>query len=310
MSRLQLAAPALPLIVGRPTPSSTDTLGCLAQALESDQELAGGGLRFYRKRSAEGALRAVETPASDRGHLLGLSLSAGHRRRIHGAGHSTNHQFARGSLYVRNFADPYCAELDGAFDFLLVEVPRTALDELTEEAGGGRIDGLDVATACRDDVLCALLQVMVPVLERPSEASPLFLEQLSLSIVTRVADRYGHRRPAPRGGGCRLSRWQEARAKDMLRAGLGGQEVSIADVARACELSRSYFTTAFRQTVGQTPHQWLTARRLEQARQLMASTSLQLADIAAACGFADQSHFTRVFSRATGSPPARWRRDR
>ncbi len=33
-----------------------------------------------------------------------------------------------------------------------------------------------------------------------------------------------------------------------------------------------------------------------------------LADIAAACGFADQSHFTRVFARSMGTPPGSWRR--
>jgi hypothetical protein len=41
---------------------------------------------------------------------------------------------------IRNVADRYRAELDGPFDFLLVELPRCALDQLTEEAGCGPID--------------------------------------------------------------------------------------------------------------------------------------------------------------------------
>jgi AraC family transcriptional regulator len=44
------------------------------------------------------------------------------------------------------------------------------------------------------------------------------------------------------------------------------------------------------------------------ARQLLRESALPLADIAVQCGFADQSHFTRVFSGRTGLSPGRWRR--
>jgi AraC-like DNA-binding protein len=84
--------------------------------------------------------------------------------------------------------------------------------------------------------------------------------------------------------------------------------ISIAEIAGACNLSRSYFIRAFRETTGQTPHQWLTAQRLERARALLKDVERPLADVAAACGFADQSHFTRVFSQHTGMPPGGWRK--
>jgi AraC family transcriptional regulator len=288
---------------------SRDSLGCLAHALSSDQELAGGGIRFYRKRSDDSGLRQVETPASDRGYLLGLSLLGGHRRRIYDGRHGSTHNFGADSLYIRNFADRYRAELDGSFDFLLVELPRCALDQLTDEAGCGPIHGLNVATASQDALLSGLLRVLVPVLDRPSEASTLFLDQLALAIGTCVAERYGERRMVHPTRIRRLSKSQEARAKEMLRVG-PEEDRSIAEVAAACQLSRSYFTNAFRQTTGQTPHQWVVAQRVQRARELLVSSQLPLAEIAAACGFADQSHFTRVFSRATGLPPARWRRSK
>jgi hypothetical protein len=49
-------------------------------------------------------------------------------------------------------------------------------------------------------------------------------------------------------------------------------------------------------------------RRIEKAKQLLTDTTLSLAEIAMACGFADQSHFTRVFSRTTHASPGAWRR--
>jgi transcriptional regulator GlxA family with amidase domain len=49
-------------------------------------------------------------------------------------------------------------------------------------------------------------------------------------------------------------------------------------------------------------------RRIEQATALLGDRSLTLLDIAHACGFADQSHFTRVYTRLTGTPPGARRR--
>ena len=72
----------------------------------------------------------------------------------------------------------------------------------------------------------------------------------------------------------------------------------------------SHFERAFRQTTGMPPHQWLTKHRVERAKALLSLGSLELAEIAEACGFADQSHFTRVFSRCEGVTPGRWRRRR
>jgi transcriptional regulator GlxA family with amidase domain len=60
--------------------------------------------------------------------------------------------------------------------------------------------------------------------------------------------------------------------------------------------------------MGMPPHQWLTKRRIERAKQLLQEAQLELADIAVACGFVDQSHFTRVFSQSEGQSPGMWRR--
>jgi AraC family transcriptional regulator len=107
----------------------------------------------------------------------------------------------------------------------------------------------------------------------------------------------------PRG----LAPWQERRAKAFLLAHLAG-DVSLAEVASECALSRGHFSKAFKQTTGQTPHAWLVSQRVEEARRLLARPELPIAEIAAACGFADQSHLTRVFSAQMGTSPARWRR--
>jgi AraC family transcriptional regulator len=114
------------------------------------------------------------------------------------------------------------------------------------------------------------------------------------------------RERALRGG---LAPWQQRRARELIDARLDGG-LPLAELAWACRLSVRHFARAFRQSTGQSPHRWLTARRLERARRLLEGSSRSLSEIAGACGFASQSHFTRVFTRRVGRSPGAWRRDR
>ena len=300
-------------------PVLSDSLGCLSSKLHRDQQLSGGGITFYRKRSDDDQIGHVATPATDRGFLVGVSKSGGHRRRIIHEHHATTHEFEPDSIYVRSFADAYRADMKGRFDFLLLEISHAALGLALDEAGNSRSASLVRTTGRQDPALSHLVSALLPALDRPREASTLFVDQLATAILTYLAVNYGgapaaasasahtaHR--AKHGTTHRaLSRVHEARAKDMLLAHIDGQ-ISIGEVAEACHLSRSYFTLAFRQTTGQTPHQWLLAQRVERARALLQASRMPLAEVAAACGFADQSHFTRVFSQTVGVPPGQWRR--
>lgn len=293
-----------------PRPGGADSLGCCADKLNDSQELAAGELRFYRKQADGDALGHVETPGSGRGFLVGVSMQAGHRRRILQGRSSRLHDFDDHAIYVRDFADDYRADLHGSFDFLLCEVPRSFIARMNDERGGSELRSLACGAGLHDPVLAHLAQAVAPILARPEEASALFLEQLGVAIGTRLLERYGQAVPELPGGRARLSRLQENLAKEMLLAGEGSGDgqASVAVIAAACRLSRSYFIRAFRETTGHTPHQWLIRRRLQQARGLLRDSALPLAEIAAACGFSDQSHFTRAFSQAEGVSPGAWRR--
>jgi transcriptional regulator GlxA family with amidase domain len=74
-------------------------------------------------------------------------------------------------------------------------------------------------------------------------------------------------------------------------------------------LSTSHFTRAFRASTGLAPFQWLAHRRVDTAKVLLRQRRVSLREIALACGFSDQSHFTRVFSRIVGTSPGTWQRN-
>lgn len=107
------------------------------------------------------------------------------------------------------------------------------------------------------------------------------------------------------GGG--LAPWQERRAKEILLGDLQSPR-PLSELARTCGLSGRHFLRLFKASTGAPPHRWLLRQRIERAKSLLESTSDPVSDVALACGFADQSHLTRVFRALVGASPAAWRR--
>jgi AraC family transcriptional regulator len=60
--------------------------------------------------------------------------------------------------------------------------------------------------------------------------------------------------------------------------------------------------------VGMPAHKWLLSRRIELAKEKLRDGRSSLSDVALACGFSDQSHLTRIFSRLVSITPGAWRR--
>ena len=86
------------------------------------------------------------------------------------------------------------------------------------------------------------------------------------------------------------------------------QDLSLERIARECCLSRAHFARYFKNSTGMPAHKWLQCLRIEHAKQLLQAPDKSLTQIALDCGFADQSHFTRVFKSFVGVTPGIWRR--
>jgi AraC family transcriptional regulator len=104
-----------------------------------------------------------------------------------------------------------------------------------------------------------------------------------------------------------LSVWQARRALAFIEGNLGSK-IGIAELSALAALSKCHFCRAFKITLGTTPMAYVGIRRIERAKRLMAYTPAPLSEIALACGYTDQSHFNRSFSRKVGMSPGLWRR--
>ncbi|WP_175822625.1 AraC family transcriptional regulator [Burkholderia sp. BCC0419] len=304
MSDSVIAAP-----VASPPRRPKDTLGCVSSLLAKDVETTSGGLKLHRKCMREAHVERIEMPACDRGFLVGVSLNGGHRRTLYGRAGASERRFQHHSIYIRDFSRHFHADLYGNFDFVLVELPHAYLERVGPEHGGQAIGGLTCRPDVRDPVLGHLAHAVADSLDAGGPLNALFIEQIGLAMGTHLVRRYGNARTRELERKGVLSPAKVALAQELLmeKADLG---VSIEEVANECDLSRGYFIRAFSRTTGRTPHQWLLEQRVMRARDLIETSDMTLADIAVACGFADQSHLNRVFARIVGHPPGAWRRAR
>lgn len=196
------------------------------------------------------------------------------------------------------------------FHSLFFYVPRSSLDGMAEQFGAPRVGDLscELGIGHDDAVIRHLGGSLQEGLRRPDETNQLFVDHMLLALTAHVAQTYGglRRLADPARGG--LVAWQAKRACEKLESDLGGK-LTLEQIAAEFDLSVSHFSRAFRISTGLPPHQWLLRQRVKAAQQLMTVRDLPLSEIAISAGFANQSHFTRVFSAVVGISPAVWRRE-
>lgn len=115
-------------------------------------------------------------------------------------------------------------------------------------------------------------------------------------------------RHATHGSGERAADVALARVRQRLSEQLA-EAPTLAELAELAGASRFQLLRRFAAAHGCTPHAWLVQQRAERAR-LLIGQGVPLAEAAGACGFADQSHMTRTFTRQFGFTPGAWRRAR
>jgi AraC-like DNA-binding protein len=188
-------------------------------------------------------------------------------------------------------------------------IPWGVFDEIAALADGGPIETLATTfgTGVEDHTIRHLARALLPALRAGDGAQRQFTDHLALALAAHVARTYGAATSAGRSARGGLPPHVLRQAQMVLQANLQAG-LTRRDLAESCGLSPRHFTRAFEESTGMTPHRWLTRARVAAAKSMIEGGAASLAEIANACGFADQSHLTRVFQRLEGMAPAAWRR--
>lgn len=253
--------------------------------------------------------RTTSIPRED-AWLIGLQIRACPDHDLYFDGKLTRPEnYVAGVTSIYDLRRDPVAEIRDPYHSLMFYLPRAALDTVTSEAGARRIGDLRhrPGVGVNDPVVRHLLSALLPAIANSDDANVLFLDHVALALTAHVARVYGGMSPDTGMSRGRLAPWQERRAKELMMAFVD-EEIPLSRLASECGLSVRHFARAFRLSTGVPPHRWLLRYRIDRAKELLRTRALSLADIAFFCGFADQSHFTRTFTRMAGVSPASWRR--
>lgn len=179
------------------------------------------------------------------------------------------------------------------------------IDRVAAEAGCGRVELLN-RFAIDDPLIQRIVLGLVDELRMPGPAAHLLAETAAQYLALHLLRghcRLGGALPSTGALTATQLRRVERYADERLSA-----EITLQELAGVLGMSQFHFARAFRKAAGQSPHRWLTERRIERAKALLKSTALSILDVAQEVGFQSQSHFGHIFRRWTGRSPAIWRK--
>lgn len=136
----------------------------------------------------------------------------------------------------------------------------------------------------------------------------LFLDSVERAIAVALVNGHAVRhRPVQiyRGG---LGSARLRRIKELVDAKME-DDLSLDEMAQSVGLSTAHFARMFRQSTGETPHQFVLRQRVERAKVMLRAPDARVLDVSVACGFKTQQHFAQVFRDACRVSPTEYRQD-
>ncbi|MGE3346157.1 MAG: AraC family ligand binding domain-containing protein [Ramlibacter sp.] len=189
------------------------------------------------------------------------------------------------------------------FGYAMLYVSPQVMADCRDKAAGTDTSSYFAQPVVRDPALGRALTRAIEAVGQRQES--LRAQELTRAALTRLLQRHGEqRRTAGAAQPAGTARMQ--RVRDYLCAHFD-QDITADRLASEAGLSRVHLTRAFAQHFGVPPHIYLNAVRIQHARAAMLRGDA-LSEVAAACGFADQSHFSRRFKGSMGLTPGAWLR--
>ncbi len=190
-------------------------------------------------------------------------------------------------------------------DELHVFLDPAVLDEVAEEFGGGGVELIDGMAMVEPAIRETSMQILAEI-ENPGSDTRLFADTMARTLALQLIRRRSTAQLAGAPSGRPMTTRQLRAAVDYIESHLG-EDLSLDNLADAAAMSPFRFARAFKKSTGRAPRQYVIARRIEFARELLRSPRREIAEVAYRVGFATQSHFTAVFHRHCGITPKRFR---
>lgn len=200
--------------------------------------------------------------------------------------------------------------LDSAIECLYISLPPSLIESsalIDYEIDPSKVE-LVYAGGLSDPMLQWIALSFHDVLRRGLAVATdrLFVDGMQAALAAHLFGNYSVDRWRPPARAPQLDPRKLARVLDYIDAHYA-ENITLSDLAAVGCLSRYHFSRLFREATGQSPHSYLTKRRVRAAMDELVRDRASMAEIAQATGFGSQANFIRVFQKATGITPGRFR---
>jgi AraC family transcriptional regulator len=195
--------------------------------------------------------------------------------------------------------------------FLHLYVPTGVFTGLMDDYNLPAVPGRSIRYSCgvQDELINQIGLSVLSEMMCPTAAGRMLVETSSLMLAARLAHAHAETEliRLPILTPHRLDDGRLRRVLAYVEEHLA-EDITVADLANVACLSIFHFTRAFAGAMGVPPHRYVSQRRLESAKAMIATGRASLSEIALESRFSSQSSFTRAFRRAMGMTPAEYRR--
>lgn len=191
-------------------------------------------------------------------------------------------------------------------ELTMLRIEPELLRRIARESGMRAVELIGQCSAF-DPIIWHLGRALRDELRRRRQLDAQYLQSVAVVLTRHLLSTYVTTvLPAESGG---LPRYKLRRTVEYIHENLGG-EISFRNVAAHVRMSPYHFARKFKQSTGQSPHNYIVQCRIERAKVLLAEARLPICDVAFEVGYKSQSHFTTCFGRVTGVTPGEFRAGR
>ena len=246
---------------------------------------------------------------SDVGHTVFISLAPRPIEYVQvqdGKTHTGLYQ--RGEILITPANTPLFVRWSGNEDCLQIQLNTNFIQNIAAETLDRDSDRLELLPGFQisDAQIESIGMMLFAEWQQEHFDNGLYLDSLTNVLAVNLLRNHTARKsklPIYEGG---LPRHQLSQVLDYIDAYLE-QNIKLSDLAQLLDMSQFHFSRLFKQSIGITPHQYLSQQRVERAKKLLKKSDRLIIDIALECGFSSHSHLSKQFRQITGMTPKAYR---